>query len=215
MKVSKIITSIALTAFMFVLPLGSFFYLIFTPQIASFCIGSLWSLLTQPAVDWQRIKSTKDEDRYTAVWIMAAITVSQMLSVLEWAHFHSQHIFRWNVLTIAGVICIVLGGILRYWAIKTLGRYFTASVSITDSQKISTAGPYKILRHPSYTGGLMTVVGTPLVLENTYSVFLALFLMILAYMFRIKAEEKAMIKTFGDLYRTYQQNTKKLIPLLW
>lgn len=215
MKPSKIITSIALTSFMFVLPLGGLFNLILTPQITCFCIGSLWSLLTQPAVDWQQIKNTKEEDRYTAAWIMLAITVSQMLSVLEWAHFHSDHTFHWTVSAIAGLVCIVLGGALRYWSIKTLGRFFTASVLVTDSQKIITAGPYKILRHPSYTGGLLTVVGTPLVLENTYSVFLTLFLMILAYAFRIKAEEKVMIKTFGSFYRTYQQNTRKLIPLLW
>lgn len=215
MKASKIITSIALTSFMFVLPLGGLFNLIFTPQITCFCIGSLWSLLTQPAVDWQQIKSTKEEDHYTAVWIMLAITVSQMLSVLEWAHFHTQHTFHWNILTIVGVMCIGLGGALRYWSIKTLGRFFTASVLITDSQKIITDGPYKILRHPSYTGGLLTVVGTPLVLENTYSVFLTFFLMILAYAFRIKAEEKAMIKIFGNVYYTYQKNTQKLIPLLW
>jgi protein-S-isoprenylcysteine O-methyltransferase Ste14 len=115
----------------------------------------------------------------------------------------------------ANLLAEILGGALRYWSIKTLGHFFTASVLVTDSQKIITGGPYKILRHPSYTGGLLTVVGTPLVLENTYSVFLTLFLMILAYAFRIKAEEKAMIKTFGNFYRTYQQNTRKLIPLLW
>lgn len=205
----------ALTSFMFVLPLGGLFNLIFTPQITCFCIGSLWSLLTQPAVDWQQIKRTKEEDHYTAAWIMAAITVSQMSSVLEWTHFHSQHTFHWNISTITGVICIVLGGALRYWSIKTLGHFFTAGVLVTNTQKIITTGPYRILRHPSYTGGILTVIGTPLVLENTYSVLLTLLLMIVAYAFRIKAEEKAMIKIFGNFYYTYQQNTRKLIPLLW
>lgn len=215
MKASKIFTSIGLTALMFVLPLGGSFKLVFMPQIACFCIGSLWSLLTQPAIVWRGIKNSKEADHYTAAWIMLTITVCQMLSVLEWAHFHGRHTFHWNLSSIIGLMCIVMGGALRYWSIKILGRFFTASVMVSDSQKIITKGPYKILRHPSYTGGILTVVGTPLVLEDTYSVFLTSFLMILVYTFRIKAEEKAMIRAFGNSYRTYQQNTWKLIPTLW
>src|SRR5262245_49387818 len=57
--------------------------------------------------------------------------------------------------TIAGIVVIVLGAVLRWWAIFTLGRYFTFEVAVRSTQSVVQSGPYRFVRHPSYTAILI------------------------------------------------------------
>ena len=215
MKRSKFIHSVILTLAMFFFPLIGRLELLLTPHIIFFMAGSIWSLMTQPAIDWKDVLRRKKQDNFTTLWIMGVIVFSQTVSIVEWAYFSDRDSFHLNEATVLGVGCIVFGGGLRYWAIRTLGKFFTASVAVVSSQKIIDRGPYRYLRHPSYTGGVLTVAGTPLVLQNTYTLYLTLILILIVYAFRIRAEEKLMIKTFGEHYRSYQKHTWQLIPYIW
>ncbi len=212
---AKLLTSVALTCFMFVLPLFGKWTLWYQPHLLFFSVASMWSLLTQPAIDLNKIKAQKQQDHYTTLYIMGAIVFSQAMAVGEWAHFQTQHHFRWNYLTVSGMVAILFGSLLRYWAIRTLGRFFTASVSTADTQPIIADGPYRYLRHPSYTGGLLGVVGMPLVLETTYAPLVTFALLTCVYAYRIKAEEQALLVRFGEAYRHYQTTTWRMWPWLW
>jgi isoprenylcysteine carboxyl methyltransferase (ICMT) family protein YpbQ len=59
----------------------------------------------------------------------------------------------------AGVALLAAGIGLRAWAFKTLGRYFTFTVMVSSDQPVITSGPYRLLRHPSYTGILLASAG--------------------------------------------------------
>jgi protein-S-isoprenylcysteine O-methyltransferase Ste14 len=54
----------------------------------------------------------------------------------------------------------MLAGIaLRQWSIRVLGRFFSTTVQVTSDQRIVTNGPYSVVRHPAYSGALLTLLG--------------------------------------------------------
>ena len=114
-----------------------------------------------------------------------------------------------------GMVVLVGGLVLRGWSIKTLGEYFTGSVMVSSDQPVVTAGPYRLLRHPSYTGLLLACAGVGLTTANWVAVAAMVLLPLAAIVWRIRAEEKALLATLGDRYRAYADQHKRLIPLIW
>ncbi len=93
-----------------------------------------------------------------------------------------------------------------------MGRYFTPEVTIQPGQRVIDQGLYRFLRHPSYTGTFITLLGYGLALTNGLSLAIMLVLPGLAYAFRMRVEEVALREAFGDEYRDYMRRTKRLIP---
>lgn len=58
-----------------------------------------------------------------------------------------------------GTTLAVMGGLIRWWCYRTLGRFFTFQLSLREGQHIITTGPYAVIRHPSYTAGMVEVIG--------------------------------------------------------
>ena len=111
---------------------------------------------------------------------------------------------------------MILGGlILRLYSIITLGKYFTATARATNKQELIQSGPYLLVRHPSYLGAMIVMIGVPVLLNNIVTLFSTIFLLTIAYVIRINTEEKLLISIFGDDYRQYSIRVKKLIPYLW
>ena len=111
-------------------------------------------------------------------------------------------------------IALALGGIaVRWYAVVTLGRSFTTRVTTRPDQAVIRTGPYRFVRHPSYTGLLMTVLG--LVLCSTNWLALACFpLALLGFAYRIRVEERALLDGLGQPYRDYMRDTKRLVPFV-
>ncbi len=114
----------------------------------------------------------------------------------------------------AFAVFLAIGGIVvRWYAIVTLGRFFSMRVQTTSDQQVVESGPYRFVRHPSYTGGLMTVLGV--LLMSTNWVTLACFLIALpGFAYRIYVEEHALTSALGDPYRAYMRRSKRLVPFL-
>lgn len=68
-----------------------------------------------------------------------------------------------------GSILIVAGSLIRLRCFREMGRHFTFRLSLREDHKLVTSGPYGIVRHPSYTGGLMTTLGSVLTLAGSGS----------------------------------------------
>jgi protein-S-isoprenylcysteine O-methyltransferase len=119
----------------------------------------------------------------------------------------------WLVLSL-GLLLAVAGMILRVWAIFTLGYLFVRVVRIEKNHRLVIRGPYRYLRHPSYSGVLLTFLGLGLAFDNLLG--FAMFLVPLpAYLYRIRVEERALREALGAAYRDYSQHTCALIPGLW
>ena len=120
---------------------------------------------------------------------------------------------RWAIW--AGVGAAVLGTALRVWAIRTLGRYFTRTVQVARDQPVIEVGPYRLLRHPSYAGGLLAGIGVGLSLGNAGSLVAIALPMLLGFVVRIRVEERALLAAIGEPYRAYAQRTWRLVPFVY
>ena len=114
-----------------------------------------------------------------------------------------------------GMVIMVAGVTLRGWSFHVLGRYFTAVIKVSPDQPVVTSGRYRLLRHPSYAGGLLAEVGIAVTSANWVSaaVFVVAWTAIIAW--RIHIEETALLSVLGDKYRSYASHRKRLIPLIW
>ena len=107
-------------------------------------------------------------------------------------------------------------GLLLYvWAVVTLGAYFRTSVQLLDGQRLVTRGPYRLLRHPAYTGGILLFAGIGLAMGNWISAIGTPLAVTLAYMWRIHIEEIALAERFGAEFEARKGRTWAVIPLLW
>ena len=114
-----------------------------------------------------------------------------------------------------GAFLAVGGTLFRQWAIRTLGRYFTRSVRVSSDQPVVQDGPYRWVRHPSYTGAVLAAAGVGLALGNAVSLACLSFASLAAFGYRIHVEEKALVEAIGEPYRSYRSRTKGLIPFVW
>jgi protein-S-isoprenylcysteine O-methyltransferase Ste14 len=110
---------------------------------------------------------------------------------------------------------MLTGIIIRCWAVFTLRRFFSLSVIIESKQSIVKNGPYKLIRHPAYTGTILTLVGISISIRSITSILTALVIISIVYGYRIKIEEKTLINSFGNEYLDYIKNTWKIIPFIF
>jgi protein-S-isoprenylcysteine O-methyltransferase Ste14 len=114
-----------------------------------------------------------------------------------------------------GLAILLAGLVLRGWSIMALGEYFTGSVAVSSDQPVVTAGPYRVLRHPSYTGVLLAYTGIGLASANWVGLAAMAMLPLAAILLRIRTEERALLVTLGAPYRAYAAHHKRLVPLVW
>ncbi|HLJ69206.1 MAG TPA: isoprenylcysteine carboxylmethyltransferase family protein [Chloroflexota bacterium] len=115
----------------------------------------------------------------------------------------------------AGLVLLWTGIGLRWWSIRTLGRYFTFDVMTSADQPVITSGPYRVMRHPSYTGLLLIFGGIGVMLANWLSLALLIVFSLLGLIYRIHVEEAALEEALGDGYRSYAAHRRRIIPFVW
>jgi protein-S-isoprenylcysteine O-methyltransferase Ste14 len=112
-----------------------------------------------------------------------------------------------------GLVLMVAGMALRWYSIRVLGASFTCEVSTRPGQVVVESGPYRWVRHPSYTGGLLTLLGVLVCCVNWASPAV-LIVAVVGYAYRIRIEERALAMGLGTPYRDYMRRTKRLIPFV-
>jgi protein-S-isoprenylcysteine O-methyltransferase Ste14 len=117
--------------------------------------------------------------------------------------------------TIAGFVLILLGGGLRWWAILTLGRYFTFDVAVRSAQPVVQSGPYRFVRHPAYSGTLLSLFGIGLALANWASILAIVAGGVVGLLYRVRVEEQALTDALGQPYVDYMRRTKRFIPFIF
>ena len=118
-------------------------------------------------------------------------------------------------LTVIGAVLALCGLTLRHISIHILGKYFRTTVEIDQDQQIIQTGPYHLIRHPSYSGIILFFIGYGILSGNFLCLASCVLLPTAALTYRIKIEEKALVKELGTKYGIYQMKTKKLIPFIW
>ena len=113
-------------------------------------------------------------------------------------------------------IALIWGGFaLRWWAVLELGRFFQMTVVVQENHRVIETGPYRVVRHPSYSGPLLIFVGVGFTLGNWLSVAACLVVPLLGLLVRIRAEEAVLNRELGEPYRAYSARTRRLVPRVW
>ncbi len=120
----------------------------------------------------------------------------------------------WTTLLLGAAIAC-LGTALRAWAILTLGTFFRRDVMVETGQAVIRNGPYRWLRHPSYTGTLVNTFGLALAFGSWVGAVLAVTIATLGHLPRIHVEEAELRDGLGEAYAAYASGTARLVPGLW
>ncbi len=121
-----------------------------------------------------------------------------------------QHVQFW-----AGIVTMLCGLAFRWYAIRTLGKFFTRTVATRAGQFVVDSGPYRLIRHPSYSGGLLMFLGMGIAMTNWAALLSVLAGALAGYLWRIHVEEQALCAALGEPYRAYMLRTRRLIPHVW
>jgi protein-S-isoprenylcysteine O-methyltransferase Ste14 len=114
-----------------------------------------------------------------------------------------------------GLSLIIAGLALRWTAIFTLRQFFTVDVAIQTNHTVVNTGLYKHIRHPSYTGSLLSFLGLGMAFSNWLSVLVIFVPVTAAFIHRINIEEAALTQYLGDAYIQYSASTKRLVPKVY
>jgi protein-S-isoprenylcysteine O-methyltransferase Ste14 len=113
-----------------------------------------------------------------------------------------------------GILLINAGIAFRLYAITVLGAFFTTAVAVAPGQTVIETGPYRLIRHPSYTGFLITLLGLGLSYTNWLSLLVMVGCALIGFSYRIHVEEQVLQEQLGQRYQEYMRRTKRLIPFV-
>jgi protein-S-isoprenylcysteine O-methyltransferase Ste14 len=121
---------------------------------------------------------------------------------------------RWPIFVL-GIALMCAGIALRQWAVTLLGRFFTVDIRVHPDQTVVERGPYRRLRHPAYTGLIVTLAGIGLALGNWAALVVLIVVPTVGLVIRIRVEERALLAGLGEPYRRFAATRARLIPGIW
>ena len=159
--------------------------------------------------------NNKEKNKQNIGVILSYMIVFLLVIISLYDSYYINNINNLNYLSyLVGTFLAFTGLIVRIYSIRTLGKNFSYLVLLKNHQSLITDGIYKKIRHPSYLGAIMLLVGCSFILSSVYGIILSLMIS-LAYIPRIKMEEKLLISKFPKEYSKYSIKAWKLIPYIY
>jgi protein-S-isoprenylcysteine O-methyltransferase Ste14 len=154
--------------------------------------------------------SRADRGSMAVLWLVIALSIVLAFYATNTARYAAFAVNR--IVYIVALVLFGAGLALRWYAIIHLGRFFTVDVAIAEGHRVVDTGPYRFVRHPSYTGVLLAFAGLGLLTGNAISLALFIVPTFAAYLYRIRVEEAALRGGIGEPYIEYSARTARLIP---
>jgi protein-S-isoprenylcysteine O-methyltransferase Ste14 len=160
-------------------------------------------------------RTGKPAERWSLLVVVVTIG-GGLFAAFRLAHRHATEIGtgRWVIFGL-GLALMAAGTFLRQWAVVTLGRFFTVEVRVQPDQTVVDRGPYRWVRHPSYTGMILFLVGVGLALTNWASLLVLALVPTAGLLVRIRSEERVLVASLGESYRVYAARRRRLLPGIW
>lgn len=156
-------------------------------------------------------KTGLDKGTYPA--IAAALSISLLFSAA--AFLLSLGPALPALVALLGLVVGLTGLSLRLWAMRTLGRFFTMPITLDPQHRLVQDGPYRWIRHPSYTGNFLAALGMSIIFGTAVGILVTLVLCFGIYAHRIRVEEATLAGHFGPTYQTYRAGTSRLLPKIY
>ncbi len=157
--------------------------------------------------------ATGDKGSLAVIWVTGVVSISLAFVLAGVGAPGDLPVLRHRPWLGIGVFCLGTG--LRWYSIGHLGRFFTVNVAIAEDHRLVDTGPYTWLRHPSYTGWLVAILGLGLCLGNSLSLVILLIATLGVILWRIAIEERALRAGLGETYAAYAMRTWRLIPYIY
>lgn len=161
-------------------------------------------------------RSERNFDGGSGSIILLGILLLPIAGVVIADHIGSSAVdWHRHLLFAVGIAAMLAGVLLRWYAVRILGRQFSRSIAIQDRHEVVSAGPYRLVRHPSYSGTLLTLLGVGLATDNWLSILVMVAGGFAAYAYRVSREERVLVRELGEPYAGYMKRTKRFIPWVW
>ena len=169
-----------------------------------------------------RSKTGTKQDKSTLgmIWVVIALSILAGILVTRSTFLWVNGVWMFELphgqaVRVAAKVLFAAGLILRWWAILTLGRFFTVDVTIERDHELVERGPFRWVRHPSYTGVLLAFLGWSLTLLNWAAMAVVLVPIFAAFVRRMNVEEEALARALGERYEQYMERTSRLVPFIY
>lgn len=188
------------------------------PYALVFWAVDIWAFLPEMRIVRRGLeggKRAESKDRGSMKVLLAgmglATVIAYPVAFVKALSFPSS----WHpALFVVGVLLMFLGSMLRRYCWRTLGEYFTGDVSVKPDQPIISSGPYRLVRHPSYTAGMMMYIGIGFALGSWLSLALITISTVATYSYRVLVEERVLLDALGEPYDAFLKERKRFIPYI-
>lgn len=207
----KLISIITFLILFYVLPLASQSELLAAWPVITLAFICSVLFATQPALSVKESRANNSTDGWT-IWLILGVSgIGQIISLIDWAYFRGAPLAL-DAWAASGVFLLFVGTIFRLWAIRTLDKAFSATVQIKEGQQLVTTGPYRWLRHPSYTGAWVAMIGAAMLMHSYLGLAIMGPGMLLVYIRRIAIEERTLEEGFREDYLKMKKKTWRMVP---
>ena len=189
-------------------------------SIVIWMIAIVWILLEVVMIFLNRNKNKGEElDKLNGVlvWIIntTSVIVGVIIAVNNKPNGFGSYESHAAIANSIGLVLLLFGIIIRWIAIMTLNANFSYTITIRDKHELIQSGIYQIIRHPSYTGFILSFLGISITLLNWVTVLVIIIPAVCVFSNRIKLEEKILNNHFGEIYLNYTDKTYKLFPYIF
>jgi protein-S-isoprenylcysteine O-methyltransferase Ste14 len=183
------------------------------PHVFSWIVYGGWVLLVlYLTVAGLRAKRDTEPDLGQSFGLMYALLLAIALPYVPLFSFVNYAPVG-TALSIVGLAVFFVGMAVFVVARQELGRNWSQTVSTKQQQELVTAGPYHVVRHPMYAGGVVMCLGSAIVVGGPF--LCLLFTLVPIFLWRVGAEDKLLTHEFPTQYPGYMQHTRALIPFVW
>jgi protein-S-isoprenylcysteine O-methyltransferase Ste14 len=189
------------------------------PYVIVFIAVVLWSFVREEQLVRRAAQASVSGDAPADRGSLYVVIVLQGLGFLaavtlpwipaRWMHFPNERVAFW-----CGIALMIAGAALRRMCFRALGESFTGEVRVRADQRVVTTGPYRWVRHPGYSAGILMAIGVGIALGTWLGALISAVLTVIGYAYRISVEERALVNGLGDSYRDYMKRTKRFIPFV-
>ena len=168
--------------------------------------GAIYNFLKGPKI----IRGRTNSWRWLLIGIIGILLVQLAInSPTNAMALWSQVALNATELQVIGAILLIAATLFTLWSRLVLGTMWSSAAAVKSNHQLRTDGPYRITRHPIYTGMLGMLAGTSLILAGAWPVLL---ISVVIFLSKISSEERLMTEQFGEQYLAYKNRVPQLVP---